>query len=100
MMIESNIMRNASMIREVDVRISGTSWKPELPTVQGIEEKLQRIRSIENSTQRSLELMLAIMKGQYFEDGNKRTAQLVANHEMIRSGVGGCKERRQETRQS
>ncbi len=32
--------------------------------------------------------MLAIMRGQYFEDGNKRTAQLAANQELIKHGGG------------
>lgn len=32
--------------------------------------------------------MLVIMRGQYFEDGNKRTAQILANHEMIKNGCG------------
>ena len=47
-----------------------------------IDTEINRIRQIENTTDRSLELMLSVMRGQYFEDGNKRTAQPVANHEI------------------
>ena len=66
-------------MRNISVRISaGTDWIPEIPS----PEKINRIRQIENPTDRSLELMLSVMRGQYFEDGNKRTAQPVANHEI------------------
>ena len=86
--IENNLIRNAGMLREITVRISGTDWIPEIPTHESIENTLRRIRQIDNATERSLELMLAIMRGQYFEDGNKRTAQLAANQELIKHGGG------------
>ena len=77
--IETNLIRNAGVVRNISVRISaGTDWIPEIPS----PEKINRIRQIENPTDRSLELMLSVMRGQYFEDGNKRTAQPVANHEI------------------
>lgn len=86
--IQNGLMKNAGVIREIGVRISGTNWCPEIPTHESIEKELDRLRKIENPTQRSLELMLSVMRGQYFEDGNKRTAQLIANHEMINNGAG------------
>ena len=86
--IENNLIRNAGMLREITVRISGTDWISEIPTHESIENTLRRIRQIDNATERSLELMLAIMRGQYFEDGNKRTAQLAANQELIKHGGG------------
>lgn len=86
--VQSNIMRTAGTIREISVRISGTDWIPEIPTNDGIERELERIRGFACPTERSLELMLSVMRGQYFDDGNKRTAQLVANHELICNGCG------------
>lgn len=87
-LVQNGLSRNAGIIREFSVAISGTSWIPSIPSLEKIQNELEEIRRIENSTDRALELMLHIMKGQWFEDGNKRTAQIVANHEMIRSGVG------------
>lgn len=86
--IETNLIRNAGVVRNISVRISGTDWIPEIPSPEKIDREINRIRQIENPTDRSLELMLSVMRGQYFEDGNKRTAQLVANHEMISNGCG------------
>lgn len=87
-LIQSNIMRTAGSIREISVRISGTDCVPEIPTVEKIEAELDRIRSIASPTERAIELMLSVMRGQYFDDGNKRTAQLIANHELISHGCG------------
>ena len=86
--IETNLIRNAGVVRNISVRISGTDWIPEIPSPEKINREINRIRQIENPTDRSLELMLSVMRGQYFEDGNKRMAQLVANHEMISNGCG------------
>ena len=86
--IETNLIRNAGVVRNISVRISGTDWIPEIPSPEKIDREINRIRQIENPTDRSLDLMLSVMRGQYFEDGNKRTAQLVANHEMISNGCG------------
>lgn len=86
--IETNLIRNAGVVRNISVRISGTDWIPEIPSPEKIDREINRIRQIENPTDRSLELMLSVMRGQYFEDGNKRTEQLVAYHEMISNGCG------------
>ena len=87
-LIEANLIRSAGIIRTVPVRISGTDWIPEIPSQESIEQELARIGRISDPTDRAFELMLSIMRGQYFEDGNKRTAQLAANQELIRNGCG------------
>ncbi len=86
--VESNLIQNAGVVRRIMVRISGADWQPPIPTIPGIEAEMERIRSFECHTERALELMLSIMRGQHFEDGNKRTAQLLANHELIQNGCG------------
>ena len=86
--IENNLISRAGVIRTINVRISGTDWIPEIPTEKTIENDLMEVKSINNPTEQALYLMLIIMRGQYFEDGNKRTAQLIANHELIKNGCG------------
>ena len=86
LIVQNNLIRNAGVVREIIVHISVTDWIPEISTAQKIEDEFNRIRQFENPTERSLELMLSV--GQYFEDGNKRTTQLLANHELIRNGCG------------
>lgn len=83
-----NLIYNSGFLRDIPVSISGTKWKPKIPTEAGIGNKLREIGTIQNITLRSIELMLYCMRTQMFVDGNKRTAMLAANHEMIKGGCG------------
>lgn len=56
--------------------------------MEKLEDLLIDINKIENDTIRVIRLMLKLMKMQLFNDGNKRTAMLVANHELIKNGRG------------
>lgn len=83
-----NLIVRAGYIRNVPVRIGGTKWKPDMPIESVIKENLTEISKIENATERAISLMLYCMRSQMFLDGNKRTAMLAANHEMIINGCG------------
>jgi Fic family protein len=83
-----NLVYNAGYIRTLPVSIGGTSWKPELPVEDNIKNQLLTLQGVENATERSIDIMLYIMRGQFFLDGNKRTAMLAANKEMIANGQG------------
>lgn len=87
-----NLIIRAGHLRNVSVSMGGTAWKPEMPPEMSdkekIRERLDEISRIENSTERSIMLMLYCMRSQMFLDGNKRTAMLAANHEMIMNGCG------------
>lgn len=83
-----NLVYRAGFIRNIPVTIGGTSWKPDLPIESQIKEDLIEIRAIPEPTDRALTIMLYIMRKQMFLDGNKRTAMLAGNAEMIASGCG------------
>lgn len=68
--------------------MSGTNWKPELPTKEKLDNLLEEIKNIRCDTERIIILMCKLMKMQLFNDGNKRTAMLIANHELIKLGRG------------
>ena len=85
--IESNLIRNAGTIRKIPVRISGKSWQRGIHSETSVEGELEHIRKIMDPAERAMNLMLSIMRGQYFEDGNKRTAQLLFNQELIRNAA-------------
>lgn len=51
-------------------------------------KEFAEILRTENPTERAITLMLYCMRSQMFLDGNKRTAMLAANHEMILNGCG------------
>ena len=87
--IGAGIVTNAGDLRNSDVSIGGTSWKPEIPIYEKIEAEIQAIMNADLSvTERAITIMLYIMRSQMFFDGNKRTAQLAANQIMIQ---GGCR---------
>lgn len=74
--------------RNSPVAISGTSWRPDEPDTERYHRELMQLNTIENSTERSIAIMLWVMRCQMFLDGNKRVATLAANHEMIKNGCG------------
>jgi len=68
--------------------VSDTEWRPEVPNEENIKSELPLFQNIENHTERAIEIMLYLMRGQFFIDGNKRTAKFSANKEMIAHGQG------------
>ena len=68
--------------------IGGTSWKPDIPNEDAIKAGLIERQAIENPLERAISIMLYCMRGQFFLDGNKRTAMLAANKGMIANGQG------------
>ena len=78
--VGSNIVEQPGELRKYDVSMGGTKWKPELPTAE-------KMNSLIEEYQNSLSTN-ATDKMQAFNDGNKRTSMLVANHELIKNGKG------------
>lgn len=74
--------------RNRGVGITGTSWRPKLPSECNYDLELQELLKIENPLDRCLSLFCWIQRSQMFLDGNKRVANIVANKEMIRNGQG------------
>ena len=76
-------------IRGVPVTIGGSSYIPPIP----FEDKVkQDIKDLLNSDlediDKAIELCLYVMKTQIYNDGNKRTAVVYANHYLISKGKG------------
>lgn len=78
----------AGEIRAYDVRISGTNWQSLIPFEYDIRNEMVNMSKIEPVTKRAITLMLWGMRRQIFIDGNKRTAMMIANKEMIVNGRG------------
>ena len=88
-MVEEGFYYTAGKIRSVPVSIGGTTWKPDLPVESIIKEELQEILNKEiDDVEKSIELLLYIMKKQIFIDGNKRTSVIYSNHYLISKGKG------------
>jgi Fic family protein len=88
------ISRNESLdwghLRAGNIGISGTGYKPAIPVRKNVAENITKIVSdtTRSATEKALDLFLAIIYGQIFWDGNKRTATLAANAVLIKSGAG------------
>lgn len=74
--------------RDRGVGITGTSYRPKLPSECNYDKELNDIMKIEDSLDKSITLFLWIQRSQMFLDGNKRVANIVANKELIRTGQG------------
>lgn len=88
-LVGTGLIPDAGRLRTFSVRISGTDWTPEIPTPENSMDEVTRINNDdEQPADRAITLLLAIMRGQWFRDGNKRTALLAANHSLIHDGIG------------
>ena len=76
-------------IRGVPVTIGKSTYVPPMPVECTIKEDIDLIlKSSNNPIDVSINLMLYVMKTQVFNDGNKRTAVILANHYLISKGEG------------
>lgn len=74
--------------RDKGVGITGTTWRPKLPSECDYDLELESILKNPNELERCIDLFCFIQRSQMFLDGNKRVANLVANKEMIKLGQG------------
>ena len=74
--------------RDKGVGITGTSWRPKLPSECDYDEELKEILSNKSKLGRCIDLFCWIQRSQMFLDGKKLVANLVANKEMIKNGQG------------
>lgn len=82
------LVRDAGRLREYGVRIGGTGWVPEIPAVESPQERVRGILEESEGEATAMLLFGAVTRGQWFSDGNKRTALMVANHQLIHDGIG------------
>ncbi|MBQ8472186.1 MAG: death-on-curing protein [Bacilli bacterium] len=91
-LINSYVSRNESLkwrvLREGNVGISGTDYKPSILVKSEVEEELSKIFSIKTPNLRAIKLMLYGARSQLFSCENKRTSMIIANKVMIENGAG------------
>lgn len=87
-LLREGLAQDSGQVRTIPVRMGGTQWIPPIPAYDAIREQIDAILALSDPQERAVRLFDAITRGQWFTDGNKRTALLVANHELIHAGVG------------
>ena len=76
-------------IRSVPVKIGGTTYIPPIPIEDVVKDNIYNILNSKNSViDKAIELALYCMKTQIFNDGNKRSSIIFANHLLISKGEG------------
>lgn len=88
-LVNEGFYQEGGRIRGVPVKIGGTSYVPPIPTEADVKEDIESIiKNSKDVVDTAIELALYVMKKQIFNDGNKRTAIIFANHYLI-SNQGG-----------
>ena len=76
-------------IRGVPVTIGGSSYIPPMPFEDKVKQDIRDLlESKLGDIDKAIELCLYVMKTQIYNDGNKRTAVIYANHYLISKGQG------------
>lgn len=85
------VSRNESLewgvLRNGKVGINGVDYIPEIPQ-KNIIKNIKEILEQGSITEKTLNLMLYLMRSQIFWDGNKRTSMIIANKILISNGCG------------
>lgn len=88
-LVNEGFYHEGGRIRGVPVKIGGSSYVPPLPLEVDVKEQIDSIVNSNNTPlDIAIELALYVMKTQIFNDGNKRTAIIFANHYLISHGAG------------
>ena len=76
-------------IRGVPVTIGGSTYVPPIPFEDKVKQDIKDILELDiEDIDKAVELCLYVMKTQIYNDGNKRTAVVYANHYLISKGKG------------
>lgn len=87
--IGQNIETNPGKARVSQVNISGTSYLPPAYTDLGdVFTQLESIRCEKSVVKQTCLLFAIACRQQWFDNANKRTALMIANHWMIQHGAG------------
>ena len=88
-LVNEGFYHEGGRIRGVPVKIGGSSYIPPLPIEYEVKEQIEKIVASDSSpVDIAIELALYVMKTQIFNDGNKRTAIIFANHYLVAHGAG------------
>ena len=88
-LVNEGFFYDGGQLRNVPVAIGGTDYTPPLPEENEVKEQLHQILNSNNDRLGiGIKLCLWCMKAQLFNDGNKRTGIIFANHYLISNESG------------
>lgn len=91
--VNSYVAYNESLawgeLRTGNVGISGVSYVPDIPKQENVIQIFNDFKTLPiSNTHKILKTMYYMMRSQLFWDGNKRTALICANYQLIVAGCG------------
>lgn len=85
-----NLVPDAGRMRTHPVRMTGTRWMPRpLVAPDDVYRSINLALDEPTVIRRACRLFMEACRGQWFNDGNKRTACMAANH-LLAHGHAGC----------
>ena len=88
-LVNEGFYREGGRIRGVPVKIGGSGYVPPIPIEFEVRDEIDRIVRAEGAPiDIAIDLALYVMRTQIFNDGNKRTAIIFANHYLIAHAAG------------
>lgn len=88
-LVNEGFYYNGGKIRSVPVKIGGCSYTPPIPNETDVMQDISELINRNGSPiDVAISLCLYCMKTQIFNDGNKRSAVIFANHFLIGKGEG------------
>lgn len=86
--LTEELMLGAGKIRDTGVYIRGSRYKPPMPSKESITAVVKNIEKEPDPQRRGMKWFAQTAKSQWFGDGNKRTAAMLANHSLMRDDCG------------
>lgn len=90
--VSYGLISNTGKLRNCDVFVKGLNnyvHRPKRPNANIITRDLEFIKNERlDIVDKALKVMLYLMREQIFDDCNKRTALMVANHILVQNGIG------------
>ncbi len=90
--INAEVSRNESLgwgfLREGSVSISGTKYRPPIPTRESALAIIRQALAKPSPEEQAIDYFCKALRAQFFWDGNKRTCTLAANKLLIQGGAG------------
>ena len=88
-LVNEGFYEQGGRLRGVPVSIGHSTYLPPIPIESQVKENIENItKQTKDDIEIAIELCLYCMKTQIFNDGNKRTAIIFANHYLIGKGKG------------
>jgi hypothetical protein len=87
-LVGDGVMDRPGLIRDHEITITGADYIPLPVAYESVEGEFHDAMARQTPELKAVSLFESISRGQWFNDGNKRTAMMAANHVLVHEGIG------------